>query len=237
MKKTNLTTNNALVNAILSNRGFSNRKIDANQFSAEQVSDWHKVLNNLHNECYRVAAICYNSEESADYSPIYSAIGAVYSIIGEVNGGKLRSDENTATVLISKATRESTKYSGELQYVMSKKRNASKRLAELEETNGTCEQTIENLRAEIAGYESEIEALSGEYGNKYKEFSKCSQSTFYKAVEDFLADMLEERLAMTEEEVQAEAEKKRQERRAKTAAKNKAKKEAKEAEQRALTAC
>lgn len=237
MKKTNLTTTSAFVNAILSNRGFSNRKIDGNQFAVEQVSAWHKVLDNLHNECYRVASMCYNSEESADYSPIYSAIGAVYAIIGEVNGGKLRSDENTATVLISKATRESTKMSGELQYEVSKKRNASKRLKELEETNGACEQTIENLRAEIAGYESKIEELSGEYGNKYKEFAKCSASTFYKAVEDFIADMLEERLAMTEEEVQAEIEKKRQERRAKTAAKNKAKKEAKEAEQRALTAC
>lgn len=224
MKKTNLTTNNALVNGILANRGFSNRKINATDFDVDSVKTWHNVLDTLHNACYAVAATCYNSEETADYSPIYSAIKAVWDIIGEVNGGKLRSDENTATVLISKATREATRVSGDLAYVLSKKRNASKRLTELENTNGACEETINNLKKEISGYEDEIESLEGIYGNKYKEFAKVSAGAFYKAVEDFIADMLEERLAMTEEEVQAEAEKKRQERRAKTAKKNAQKK-------------
>ena len=227
MTRTNLTTNNALVNVILANRGYANRKVNATDLDVESVKTWHNVVDKLHNACYLVASNAYNDVKGTDFTPIYEATKAVWAIIGEVNGGKLRSDHNTATVLISKATRESVKKSSELEYVLSQKRNASKRLADLESTNGTCEATIAKLRNDIASYESEIEELEAKYGNKYKTFSKVSSGAFYKAFEDFVADMLEERLAMTEAEVQAEAEAKRKERRAKTAKKNKAKAEAK----------
>lgn len=210
---------NTIVSAILANRGFSNAKINAEILSAETVKEWHGLLDNLHSASYKVAAIAYNTEGQVDYSPIYTAIAKVWEYIGSVNGGKLRSDENTALVLCSKATKESVKKSADLQYVYSQKNNSARYLRELENTNGASEDTIAKVKADIAGFDEKIDELKKKSGNQYKEFSKVSAGAFYKSVEDFIADMIEERLTMTEEEVQAEAEAKRQERRRKTAEK------------------
>ena len=221
-----MTTNNTLIDAILVNRGFSNAKINADTVSAETVKTWHNLLDDLHSASYKVAAIAYNTEGHVDYSPIYTAIAKVWEYIGAVNGGKLRSDENTALVLCSKATRESVKKSADLQYVYSQKNNSAKYLRELENTNGASKETIAKVKADIVSFNEKIDKLKKQYGNQTKQFSKVSASAFYKSVEDFIADMIEERLTMTEEEVQAEAEAKRQERRRKTAEKKAAQKNA-----------
>ena len=220
MKTTNTTTNNnALINTLLANRGFSNARINAKDLDATIVKEWHDLLDRLHSASYTVASTSYNTSGNVDYSPIYNVIGKVWAYIGEVNGGKLRSDENTALVLCSKATREAVKKSASLQYIYSQKNNSARYLRELENTNGANEKTIEKVRADIEEFNRQIEELKAESGNQYKQFAKCSPSVFYKAVEDYIADMLEDRLTMTEEEVQAEAEAKRLERRKKTAEK------------------
>lgn len=214
-----ITTNNALVNAIISNRGFSGSRINAKILDAETVKAWHALMDKVHTEAYKVASLRYNSEDAVALDGIYSAMSEVYAYIGEVNGGKLRNDENTATVLISKATTDKTRKSADLQYQISKRANSKKYLAELESTNGARPETIEHVKADILACDEEIARLESESGNKFRAFSKSSATGFYKSFEDFIADMLETRLAMTEEEVQAEAEAKRQARRAKTAAK------------------
>lgn len=219
MTTTTIKTENALVNAILVNRGFSSARIDAKTIDAQTVKDWHNLLDDLHSASYKVASICYNTEGEVDYSPIYTTISKVWNYLGEINGGKLRSDSNTALVLCSKATRESVKKSADLQYVYSQKNNSAQYLRKLENTNGVNADTIEKVKSDIEEFEEKIAELKAQSGNQYKEFSKCSASVFYKAVEDYIADMLEDRLAKTEEEVQAEAEAKRQERRKKTAEK------------------
>lgn len=219
MTKTTIVSDNALVNAILVNRGFSNARINAMDLDAQIVKDWHSMLDTLHSVSYKVASIAYNTEGEVDYSPIYTVIGKVWAYIGEVNGGKLRSDSNTALVICSKATTEKTKKSADLQYIYSQKSNSMRYLRELENTNGANPETIEKVKSDIEKFDAQITALKAEYGNQYKQFSKSSANAFYKAVEDYIADMLELRLTMTEEEVQAEAEAKRLERRKKTAEK------------------
>lgn len=221
------SVNNSLINTILVNRGFSNARINSTMVDAETVKTWHGLLDNLHSASYHVASTSYNSEGEVDYSPIYNAISKVWAYIGSVNGGKLRSDSNTALVLCAKATREAVKKSADLQYVYSQRSNSVKYLRDLENTNGASESTIEKIRKDIEGFDAKIAELKMESGNQYKQFAKSSASAFYKAVEDYIADMLEARLCMTEEEVQAEAEAKRLERRRKTAEK-KAQKEAAE---------
>lgn len=213
------TTNNALVQTMLVNRGFSSYRINANSVPAETVQEWHKLLDELHGVAYHVASHAYNTDGEVDYSPVYNVLGKVWKYLGEINGGKLRSDSNTALVVCSKATREAIKKSAELQYVYSQKSNSMRYLSELESTNGAEESTIAKVKNDIEKYDAQIEEMKTVYGNQYKQFAKCSASVFYKAMEDFIADMVEERLTMTEEEVQAEAEAKRKERRAKTAAK------------------
>ena len=218
MKKTT-TNNNALINLMLANRGFSNARINSKDLDATIVKEWHDLLDKLHSASYKVASTSYNTKGNVDYSPIYATISKVWAYIGEVNGDKLRSDENTALVLCSKATREAVKKSADLQYVYSQKNNSAKYLRELENTNGANEDTIAKIKADIEEFNKQIEELKAESGNQYKQFAKCSASVFYKAVEDFVADMIEDRLTMTEEEVQAEAEAKRLERRQRTAQK------------------
>jgi hypothetical protein len=217
---------NALVNLLLTNRGFSNAKINAKDIDATIVKEWHELLDRLHSAAYTVASTSYNNAGNVDYSPIYNVVGKVWAYLGEVNGAKLRSDENTALVLCSKATREAVKKSANLQYVYSQKANSTRYLRTLESTLGTNPDTIAKVKKDIEEFEKQIEDLKKESGNQYKQFAKSSASAFYKAVEDYVADMLEDRLAMTEEEVQAEAEAKRQERRKKTAEKKAAQKKA-----------
>lgn len=219
------TTNNSLVNTIIVNRGFSNARINSKDVDATTVKDWHKILDELHSASYKVGSTCYNTEGEVDYSPIYDAIRKVYDYIGKIKGAKLRSDSNTATVLCAKATTEKVKKSAELQYIESKKRNSVNYLRELEATNGACEDIIAKTRKDIEDFDKQIEELKAISGNQWKVYGKVSASAFYKSVEDYIADMIENRLTMTEEEVQAEAEAKRLARRKKTAEK-KAQKEA-----------
>lgn len=214
-----MTTNNAIVNTLLVNRGFSNARINSKDMDATVVKEWHDLLDRLHSAAYTVASTSYNNAGDVDYSPIYNVIGKVWAYIGEVNGDKLRSDSNTALVLCSKATREAVKKSANLQYVYSQKSNSTRYLRTLESTLGTSPETIEKVKNDIESFNKQIEELKAESGNQYKQFAKSSASVFYKAVEDYIADMLEERLTMTEEEVQAEKEAKRLERRKKTAEK------------------
>lgn len=238
MMKRNLeTTGNALVDAMLANRGYSDRKLSAKEFDVESIRAWHGKLDALHSACYEVAVKCYNNESNVDYAEVYSAIRPLYDIIGEVNGAKLRSDFRVATVLTTKAVADKNVNSSDLNYELSRKRLASSRLKELEETNGTCEETKEKLRNEIEEIEAKIDELKKEYGHKTKQYRKVSASNFYKAVEDFIADRLEERLAMTEAEVQAEAQKIKEARKKKSAENKKRKDAEKKAAESALTAC
>lgn len=226
------SNNNALVNSILANRGFSNARINAKTLDTEIVKEWHALLDNVHSASYHVASTCYNNSildttAPIDYSPIYSAMAKVWEYLGSINGGKLSSDANTATTLMSKATREAVKKSANLQYVLSQKSNSVRYLKQLESINGVKSETIEKVKSDIESFDNEIAQLKSESGNQFKQFAKCSASVFYKAVEDYIADMLEKRLCMTEEEVRAEAEAKRAERRAKTAQKKAQKNSAK----------
>ena len=218
------TTNNSLINSILVNRGFSGSRINANDVDAQIVKEWHNLLDELHSASYKVASTSYNTAGEVDYSPIYTSIAKVWNYIGSVNGGKLRSDSNTALVLCAKATREAVKKSAGLQYIYSQKSNSARYLRELESINGANPDTIEKVKSDIESYDKQIEELKAQSGNQFKQFAKCSAGVFYKAVEDYIADMLEARLTMTEEEVQAEAEAMRVERRKKTAEKKAQKK-------------
>jgi len=220
-------TGNKIADAIIVNRGFSGAKLNAKEFDAEMVKDLHKHYDAIHSACYAVASARYNNVETIDESPIYSALSALYAYIGEVKGAKLRNDENVVNTLVVYASRHAVKKSADLQYVYSQKANSAKYLRELENTNGACAETIEKVKADIEGFDAQIEELKAISGNQYKEFAKSNASAFYKGLEDYLADMIEVRACMTEEEVQAELEAKRQARREKTAQKKKEKKSTK----------
>jgi len=219
-----VSTNNAIANAIIVNRGFSGSRLNGKNFDATIVKNLHARYDAIHSASYKVASAYYNNEETVDLTPIYTALSALYAEIGEVNGAKLRNDEKVASVLVALATRQAVKKSADLQYVYSQKSNSMRYLRELESTKGARKETIEKVRKDIEGFDTKIAELKLESGNQYKQFAKSSASTFYKGLEDYLADMIEKRACMTEEEVQAEEEARRQARRKKTAEKKAEKK-------------
>lgn len=193
---------------LLENRGFAGEKINAKSLPQTEVKAWHAALDKLHSVAYDVASERYNvigDNNGMIVSRFYAVLQGVYALVGELdNGAVLRCDANACNAVVAMATRIGIKKSGSVQYAEGKKRNAAKRLAELEAMNGANPEAIEKLRSEIAEAEAEITELKGQSMNVYKSVMKCSASTFYKAFEDFIADMALTRSIMTEAEVQAE---------------------------------
>ena len=199
---------NKYATALMATRGFAGTRINADIMSAEDVKVWHNALNALHSVAYEVAATRYNqagSDAGTIVSQFYGALREVYNLIGELdNGARLRADANCINTIIAMATCQRAKKSAQLDYVQGQKRTDAQYLRSLEKTNGADPKTIEKLRANIAEYDKQIEALKAESMNYFKEMGKCSASAFYKSVEDFLADQVAGRAIMTEEEVAAE---------------------------------
>ena len=201
-------TMNKYATALRATRGFAGTRINADIMSAEDVKVWHEALNGLHNVAYDVASTRYNeagSDAGILVSKFYEALRKVYGLIGELdNGARLRADANCINTIVTMSTCQKAKKSAQLDYVMGQKRTDAQYLRTLENTNGADPKTIEKLRANIAEYDKQIEELKAESMNYYKQMGKTSASAFYKAIEDFLADQVEGRAIMTEEEVQAE---------------------------------
>lgn len=202
---------NNITAMLLVNRGFAGRRIktDENTLSTEEVRQWHEVLDALHSVAYDVASARYNGEVGdgceALVSRFYKVMQGVYGMIGTLdNGAKLRSDAATCNVIVGMATCQKSKKSEEIQYLMSAKSLEARRLAQLEKSNGASEEAKAKHAENIQAYEEQIQALRKESMQVWRQYSKSTKSAFYKAVEDFIADMIESRRCMTEEEVQAE---------------------------------
>lgn len=220
MAKTNLIT------TILANRGFNSAKVNSKDVDIEIVKEWHKMLDELHSIAYSEIATRFNkSLETTENTTtnvsikFFDTMRKIYAYVGTINGATLKCDANTASVILAKSVCEKNRKSADLQYKLSQKSNSVRYLKELESANGTCEETIEKVKSDIAKLEEEIVDLKSIAFNSYKTFAKCSASAFYKSVEDYLADMIEKRLCLTEEEVKAEEEAKRIARRQRTAQK------------------
>lgn len=220
-------TNTTLLNALLTNRGFSGAKIDVDNYA--NVKEWHALLDNLLNASYDVYSQTHNEAildkgTQINYSDLYGAWGAIRTYIGTVNGLLLNASYENAQVFSAHSITFRNKKSAALQFVYSQKSNATRYLNELKNINGANEDTIAHIEAEIEVYDAKIEELKGVSNNLFKDTTKVNKGQWYKFVEDYVADLCNKRLVMTEAEVQAEQEAIRQARRAKTAAKKTQKK-------------
>lgn len=197
---------NNLTKNVLVNRGFANSMIDANSVDSAIVKEWHEKLDSLHSCAYTIASCRYNGKDSGNASNrVFSLMSELYAMVGKLdNGATLRSDIATANTIVSFATVNKAVKSPALQYQLSKKSNATRTLNALLETKGANQDAIKALEAEIKGAEKQIEELKKADFNLYKRVSKSSARSFYKAVEDFIADMISGRMILSEEEVQAE---------------------------------
>ena len=225
---------NTIINAILANRGFTNKKVDSKIIDVETVREWHALLDELHSVAYEEMSARYNKSMDSHENlttnvslKFYDTMRKIYAYIGSINGATLKCDANVASIILSKSVCEKTRKSADLQYVLSQKSNSVKYLNELKSANGANPSTVEKIENDIVEFDEKIAELKTVAFSQYKAFHKTTSASFYKAVEDYIADMLEKRLCMTEAEVRAEAEAKRAERRAKTAQKKAQKNSAK----------
>lgn len=195
-----------LINALTSNRGFSNVSVNGEQIEKDELTRWHGVLDALHSCAYTIASCRYNGKDSGNASNrVFSLMSELYAMVGKLdNGATLRSDIATANTIVSFATVNKAVKSPALQYQLSKKSNATRTLNALLETKGANQGAIKALELEIKEAEKQIEELKKADFNLYKRVSKSSAKSFYKSVEDFIADMILNRSILSEAEVQAE---------------------------------
>lgn len=231
------TTNNALVSAILNNRGFANKKINNDTVSVD-VKKWHDVLNELLKVGYRAFANSYNGT-NADLSEVYPTFKKVLDELGTLeNGGRLRQDSDMANaIMVLSVNANKIEYSMEVKMLLSSV-SLDKRLLKDYTLNGdmktpkggVSEETIKKIADRINDNLEEIARLKNEVENSARKLpTRISPSIFYKRVEDYLADCINEMLVKTAEEIEAE-EKARKEARNKKNNKRRAEKKAKEKE-------
>lgn len=216
---------NTYATMIMANRGFVGAKVNAKDMAVEQVKAWRDAVNKVHNVAYEVAAIRYNQvggDAGILASKFYDALHGVYALIGELdNGAKLRMDQNALNTIVSMAVAQRTRKDPALERVEGMKRTDMRYLKTLEETNGANPEAIAKIKANIEEFDKQIAELKEQSMMYYKQMGKCSASAFYKAFEDFLADQIEARSILTEEQVQAEKKARNAARKAKREAANK----------------
>lgn len=232
---TTTTTNNALVSAILANRGFANRKVN-NDVENVNVKKWHETLDELLKVGYRAFANSYNGT-NADLSEVYPIFKKVLEELGTLeNGGRLRNNSDMANaVMVLAVNTNKIEYSAEVKMLLSSVSLDKKLLRDytlngdmVTPKGGISEDTINNIISRIDANLEEIKRLKEEVENSAKKLpTRISPSIFYKRVEDYLADCINEMLVKTAEEIEEEEKARKAERNAKANAR-KAEKKAKE---------
>ena len=191
---------------ILDNRGFSSRKINKTVAGLD-FQGWKDALEALQAEAWDVACKRYNGTASPNMGKVYEAMKAVYALVGALdNGAVLRCDAGAANTFVSIAAGVKTCRSEALQNLMSKKGALSRELKTLEGKKGIRQELKDEKAAKIAALAKDIEAEKAVEWASFREFRPVSFSTFQKAAEDFLADQIEARQALTSAELKVEKE-------------------------------
>lgn len=221
-----ITSTTALINCLVDNNRFANKKLTAEHIGPENFREWKTLVADLHKSAYSIYAECENSNLSVetanlDLSPVFNALRAILAEFGDVNGHKVNANAELATIVIGYAGKRANHDSPALQLCLSKLRNRMAELAKIEELNGINPDKIAELKAEIADLNDEKAELLDSPDNRRKEPTRTTPETFRLEVEHKLARVIAEQQAKSWAELEAEAEAKRKERRAKTKAKAK----------------
>lgn len=237
MNKNTITTNKALVDALVYNNRFANKSVDGDQITAEGLSAWKASVEKLHRAAYSAYVVCENSGLKAesndiDKSEIFNAIREILAIIGEVNSHKMYANAEMAVAVIGYSGKRANKDAPELQYCVSRIRNLTKEISDYEKLNVTDEDykatKLAEMNASLATLEEEKSALLKTADMRIKQPTRTSANAFRLDVEHFLARAITGQLAKTLAELDAEDEERKARRKAHVKA-NKAKKAAQKA--------
>lgn len=227
MKNTQNT--NAIVDALVYNNRFANKSVNGEQVTAEGISAWKKLVDDLHRSAYKAYVVCENSGLKAestdiDKTEVFAAIRGILTHIGEVNSHKMYANAEMAVAVIGYSGKRANKDAPELQFCISRIRNLQKEIAEYEKMNVTDTEYKANrlaeMNANLEALEEEKSTLLATADMRIKQPTRTSSNAFRLDVEHFLARAIAGQLAKTLEELDAED----AERKAKRAAAAKARK-------------
>ena len=203
---------------LLINKKFASAKANKKDLGVDFAA-WDTATHTLYNAAYDVASKRYNGTGSV-YGAVYEGLKGVYALIGELeNGATLKCDPNTANTVIAFAGGMKTLKSERMDALMHDRSAAKKERETLLNTNGSSKKSIDTLTAKIAKLDKAIEKEKEKEWATWKDFKPVSFGTFEKNLEVYLADMIEQRKAMTLEELKAEKEAKKAEKKARKAEK------------------
>lgn len=202
---------------LLINRKFASAKANKKDMGVD-FKPWDEVMHDLYNSAYNVASKRYNGI-STEYGAIYTALKKVYALIGKLeNGASLKCDAGTANTVVALVAGMKGMKSATMQTLSDKRRDYKKQLDKLLHTNGASAASIKNIQKKIDGIEKTIEKEKEKEWATWKDFRPVSFGTFEKNMEVFFADRIEERKAMTSEELEAEKKARKEAKKAKKAA-------------------
>lgn len=218
MKKSNTTTNTALVEALVYNNRFASAKVDGEQIGITNFAEWKKLVNDLHRAAYKVYVQCENSgmlaeSNSVDKTDVFNCIRAILAFIGDVNEHKLVANAESAVAIIGYSGRRGNVDAPELQFCISRLNNAKREYSNYESLNVDDESYKQN---KLADMKKSIDALQEEKSQllatadmRYKQPTKTTLNSFRLDVEHFFARVISGQLAKTLEELDAEEEARR----------------------------
>lgn len=218
MKKSNTTTNTALVEALVYNNRFTSAKVDGEQIGITNFAEWKKLVNDLHRSAYKVYVQCENSgmlaeSNSVDKTDVFNCIRAILAFIGDVNEHKLVANAESAVAIIGYSGRRGNVDAPELQFCISRLNNAKREYSNYESLNVDDESYKQN---KLADMKKSIDALQEEKSQllatadmRYKQPTKTTLNSFRLDVEHFFARVISGQLAKTLEELDAEEEARR----------------------------
>lgn len=217
-----------LQNILSENNRYRNRTINAEQLSAENFDTWKSAVNFLHREAYKVYEKCENDnlrveDKSVDKTGIFNALRVILDHIGDVKEHKLYTNETLAILVVGYAGRRANEDAPELQLVDTKLRNANNELKAALKLNGINPDHITELRDRIATLEAEKADLIDTPDMSHKKPTMTKPNAFRGEIERRFARLIDEQMAKTLEELDAEEEARKAARKAKAKARKAAK--------------
>lgn len=224
-------SNTTLINALVFNNRFATAKLNAEQLSPENFTQWKNFVDALHRTAYTVYAYCENNglkveNASVDKAPIYNALRSILDFIGEVNEHKLYANEASAIAIIGYAGKRGYENSNALKDVLDELAFENAKLNRENKAPNGKEAYIASIEARIEELEARKTELLAQPDNRIKAPTKTSATSFRLDFERYIARVIVGQQAKSLEELDAEEAARKEARKEKAKARKAAKKAA-----------
>lgn len=218
MEETKIICKTAMIDCLIDNNRFNNRRINAEQIGAKDFRTWTNLMADLHKVAYKVYEATENhTDTEAPRSDLFKHVKLILSVIGDLELVDKDGNTHKAPVTIDDKFANDiadlcANYAGkigkdkapELQYNESKLANARTMLKKYQALNGVNPDAIKALEDEIAELEEEHDDLMNTPDMCKGKPTVASPGTFRQKFEAHLARTIEGQKAKSWEEYQEE---------------------------------